>query len=123
MAGLTQNEGKWSKYVLPGPRPTTTGARGSVVALLDDTLVFALPGNRDNKLTIVGTQLGQAPPTYRVLWEGEGFEGEPDLDVCGLDSRGTELLSVFTRTGPALRRVIVLDFVKSPGETWDTRKP
>ncbi|KKA24122.1 hypothetical protein T310_1853 [Rasamsonia emersonii CBS 393.64] len=110
-----RSTGQWSRCALPGPRPTNTGARGAVVASLDtDTLFFALPGNRDDTLTIVGAQLDGEAPTYQILWTDNGFSGEPHLDVYQRDGR--QMLSIFTRTEPADntdRKVVVMDFAIS----------
>ncbi|KAL0932774.1 uncharacterized protein CTRU02_211737 [Colletotrichum truncatum] len=111
-------EGQWSRHALPDVLPTRTGARGDVIALPGkETIVFALPGNRDNKLTLVGVKLPRkgtaaggttATFEYRQLWQGDGFSGEPQLET--FVSGSTQLISIFTRTEEKERKVVVLDF-------------
>jgi hypothetical protein len=110
-----KSNGEWSKYPLPGPKPTRAGARGDVVALSANhpIIVFALPGNTDDSLTLIGVELqelsnGNTTPNYVEHWSKMGFGGEPHLDVY--PSVDGNLLSVFTRTEGGDRKVVVLDF-------------
>ncbi|KAK1579342.1 uncharacterized protein LY79DRAFT_522881 [Colletotrichum navitas] len=108
-------QGKWSRHALPHLRPTRTGARGDVIALPGKSMVvFALPGNRDDKLTVLGARLPlenvpteEARLEYATLWEGNGYSGEPQLETFESGSR--RLVSVFTRTEEQERKVVVLD--------------
>ncbi|KAK1964112.1 hypothetical protein LY78DRAFT_748647 [Colletotrichum sublineola] len=107
---------KWSRHALPDLRPTRTGARGDVIALPGKNMVvFALPGNRDDKLTILGARLPQEEVAteemrleYATLWEGDGYSGEPQLET--FESGSQRLVSLFTRTEEKERHVVVLDF-------------
>ncbi|KAK2027929.1 hypothetical protein LX32DRAFT_416664 [Colletotrichum zoysiae] len=112
-------QGKWSRNALPRPRPTRTGARGDVTALpgKESMVVFALPGNRDDKLTVLGARLPRGDVAteeeetrleYATLWEGDGYSGEPQLETFESGSR--RLVSLFTRTEEKKRKVVVLDF-------------
>lgn len=109
-------EGVWSRHALPDMRPTRTGARGDVISLAGNkTVVFALPSNRDDKLTVLGARLppkgttGQIKLEYLRLWEGDGFSGEPQLESYASGSQ--RFVSIFTRTEEKERNVTVLDFV------------
>ncbi|KAF6793807.1 dockerin type 1 [Colletotrichum sojae] len=108
--------GVWAKATLPGPKPTRTGARGDVVVIPGTgTVLFALPGNRDDSLTLVGarpsSQSGSDPESrheYSELWRADGYSGEPQLEP--FVSGGKTMVSMFTRTEEKERRVVVLDF-------------
>ncbi|GKT46164.1 uncharacterized protein ColSpa_06345 [Colletotrichum spaethianum] len=108
--------GSWSRNALPNLRPTRTGARGDVIAVPGkNTIVFALPGNRDDKLTVLGARLPQEDVTteeteleYATIWEGDGFSGEPQAETY--ESGSQRLVSIFTRTEEKERKVVVLDF-------------
>jgi hypothetical protein len=55
---------------------------------------------------------GRKDQGYRVfetVWTGEGFDGEPLMDIQRLEV--SEVLSVFTRTKEETRSIVVLDFV------------
>ncbi|TQN69533.1 hypothetical protein CSHISOI_06007 [Colletotrichum shisoi] len=120
--------GEWSRHALPSDlRPTRTGARGDVVAVPGGgSVVFALPGNRDDTLTVLGARLprkkedggggdeaegggGGLGFEYVTLWRGDGFSGEPQIEAY--ESGAQQMVSIYTRTEGEKRRVVVLDFV------------
>ncbi|KAJ3939952.1 uncharacterized protein N0V96_009945 [Colletotrichum fioriniae] len=113
-------EGQWSRHALPADlQPTRTGARGDVIALPGKkTVVFALPGNRDDKLTVLGARLptqaqtgtadGEVALDYRTLWQADGFSGEPQVET--FESGSQQVVSIYTRTEEKERKVVVLDF-------------
>jgi hypothetical protein len=80
-----------------------------VISLDSEVIVFALPGNYDNSLTLIGGYLSEKT-VYKILWMGDGFSGEPHLDVYTKGDR--QIVSIFTRTEPgnADREVVVIDF-------------
>ncbi|GJD03526.1 dockerin type 1 [Colletotrichum higginsianum] len=120
--------GEWSRHALPDDlRPTRTGARGDVVAVPGGGgVVFALPGNRDDTLTVLGARLprkkkdggggggdeaegGGLGFEYVTLWRGDGFSGEPQIEAY--ESGAQQMVSIYTRTEGQKRQVVVLDFV------------
>ncbi|KAH8811138.1 hypothetical protein F5884DRAFT_781309 [Xylogone sp. PMI_703] len=102
-------QGHWSKHFLPDPQPTNTGARGCVNASDSEFLFFALPGNRDDSLTIISSPIQSLIPSYEVVWKGDGFFGEPHLDLNRIGQK--LVLSVFTgmKSLDGTRKVVVLD--------------
>lgn len=75
-------------------------------------VLLALPGNNDTSLNIVECDIypGTIGP-YKVLWTSDGFDGEPHLNMFN-DGEGL-VLSVYTRTSGAQKKVVVLDL-----RTW-----
>jgi hypothetical protein len=51
----------------------------------------------------------QGYQVFETVWTGEGFDGEPLVDIQRLEV--SEVLSVFTRTKDETRSIVVLDFV------------
>lgn len=89
-------------------RPTSTGPRGSLVAI-HNTLLMALPGNLDDSLVIMACPIhGNSIGKHEIAWKSAGFDGEPDLDIFQRSDRA--ILSIFSRTCGVERKVIVLDF-------------
>jgi len=48
---------------------------------------------------------------FQTVWTGDGFDGEPTIDIQRLEASEEAILSVFTRTKGDKRNVVVLDFL------------
>jgi hypothetical protein len=77
-----------------------------------NNLYLVLPGNSDSSLSIVKGQVNDGSSTFVEAWTGNGFDGEPLIDVQGLEI--SDRLSIFTRTDDKAakgeRELVVLDF-------------
>jgi len=74
-----------------------------------NNVYLILPGNLDSSLSIMRGRRDQDYGVFETVWTGEGFGGEPLVDVQRLE--GSEMLSVFTRTEAKTRSIVVLDFI------------
>jgi hypothetical protein len=112
--------GIWRRTPIRAPsRPTETGSRGSLCTDRRGNLYAILPGNVDSTLSILKSQRDEGRDgdemcrygDFEMLWSAEGYDGEPLVDVQGLEE--SDVLSVFTRTSKKDGRageVVVLDF-------------
>ena len=119
--------GRWCTEAVPPLRATGTGSRGKVCCdFVSGHLYFVIPGNIDTSLTVLrrkGLNKSIGEPyvevedvtygPFEVMWQGEGFDGEPLVDEERLCS-GDRMLSVMTRTAvdskSAVAMVVVLDW-------------
>lgn len=104
-------EGAWTvRAVEAEAKPTETGNRASICATRRNEVLLVLPGNVDSSLSIVRVLKVDGDMKFETVWRGEGFDGEPCVDVGMLED--SDLLSVFTRTDliDGKREVVVLDF-------------
>lgn len=104
--------GGWSSEAIPRYYPTETGSRGSMASNARETLYLVLPGNSDSTLTLLQRKKeagGGVYGSFTTLWQGDGFDGEPNVDRERLLD-GDGVLSVFTRTSGPKGSVVVLDF-------------
>jgi hypothetical protein len=72
---------------------------------------LVLPGNSDSSLEILQARKDEEYVTFKSTWRGDGFDGEPLVDVQRLEV--SDILSVFTRTNKSIggeSKVVVLDF-------------
>lgn len=74
-----------------------------------NNVYLILPGNLDSSLSIMRGRKDQDYRVFETVWTGEGFDGEPLVDIQRLEA--SEVLSVFTRTKEETRSIVVLDFV------------
>jgi hypothetical protein len=91
--------------------PTERGARASICADRKNNVYLILPGNTDSSLSIIKTLKGDEEISFELVWSGEGYDGEPLIDIHRLED--SDSLSVFTRTDvkeDGHRDVVVLDF-------------
>ena len=105
-------DGGWKKRVLESFEPTEAGDRGEVCASGEGAVMFLLPGNGedDTSLSLLRAWVEDEYERVEVLWKGEGFAGEPLVDLERLADHG--VLSVFTRTAGINgvgKEVVVLD--------------
>jgi hypothetical protein len=72
-------------------------------------VLLILPGNTDSSLSVVRVKM-EGGLGFEMVWSGEGYDGEPLVDVGRLEAE--DVLSVFTRTDlqDGRRDVVVLDF-------------
>ena len=104
--------GKWTKEVIESTvKPTETGARASICVDRKSNVYLILPGNLDSSLSIMRRSKDRGDGIFETIWTGEGFDGEPLVDVQRLEA--SETLSVFTRTEGEKRSIVVLDFTFS----------
>lgn len=91
-------------------KPTETGNRGSICVDRGNDVVLVLPGNIDSSLSVMMARKSEGYRKWATVWRSEGFDGEPCVDVGGLEV--SNVLSVFTRTEDVdgERSVVVLDF-------------
>lgn len=104
--------GEWTSTAIPDVFPTETGSRGCIASdATGNSIYFLLPGNQDTSLTLLRRRKleGAGYSGFDVLWSGEEYDGEPNIDRARL-SQGDGILSVFTRTARTERDVVVLDF-------------
>jgi len=104
--------GEWTSTAIPDFVPTETGSRGCIASdTTGENIYVLLPGNTDTSLTLMRRRKmdGTGYSDFDVLWSGEEYDGEPNVDRARL-SEGDGILSVFTRTAGAQRDVVVLDF-------------
>jgi len=100
-------EGKWTKKAIKSTaKPTETGSRASICVDRKNNVYLILPGNSDSSLSIM--RKDKVQEAFETIWSGEGFDGEPLVDVQRLEE--SETLSVFTRTEGEGRSIVVLDF-------------
>lgn len=101
--------GNWTKNVIECPsKPTETGSRGSICVDRKNHIYLILPGSLDSTLTLMQKKQDEK---FEIVWRGDGFDGEPLVDVERLDD--SDVISVFTRTdkdSAGEREVVVLDF-------------
>jgi hypothetical protein len=71
---------------------------------------LVLPGNTGSSLMIMHARKTEGEVSFETVWRGEGFDGEPCVDVGRLEDY--DVLSVFTRTDliDGKRDVVILDF-------------
>ncbi len=111
--------GTWSRNPINAPlapTPTPTGSRGSLAVDRENNLYAVLPGNLDSNLSILRSRPTSCSTygPFEVVWQGDGYDGEPLVDTRRLDE--SDILSVFTRTldkskgGQRRGEVVVLDF-------------
>jgi hypothetical protein len=105
--------GVWTRNAIPAVSPPTqTGSRGSICVDRQDNLHAVLPGNIDSSLSILRSRKCSRFRDFELLWTGDGFDGEPLVDIHGLETSNT--LSIFTqargRDDGSSTRTIVLDF-------------
>lgn len=72
-------------------------------------MYLVLPGNLDSNLNIMQGGKDQKYECFETIWTGEGFDGEPLVDVQRLEE--SAVLSVFTRTVGEESDIVVLDFI------------
>ena len=106
-------KGRWTASeveVQAGVKPTETGNRASICATTKNEVFLVLPGNTDSSLSIVRARKMEGRLSFETVWRGEGFDGEPCVDIGRLEV--SDVLSVFTRTDvkDEKRDVIILDF-------------
>ncbi|GAB7347318.1 hypothetical protein MBLNU459_g3397t1 [Dothideomycetes sp. NU459] len=105
--------GSWSSDAVPEHAPTDTGPRGCIASnATGEALYLLLPGNTDSTLSLLRRRKRKDGPGYgpfTTLWQGQGFDGEPNIDRERLMD-GDGVLSVFTRTSGSSRSIVVLDF-------------
>ena len=91
-------------------KPTETGNRGSICVNRRNDVVLVLPGNIDSSLSVVMARKSEGYRKWATVWRGQGFDGEPCVDVGGLEV--SDVLSVFTRMEDVegKRSVVVLNF-------------
>lgn len=93
-------------------RPTETGSRASICVDRNNNIYLIIPGNMDSSLCLVKGQMKAGGWTFETIWNRDGFDGEPLVDVQRLEVSDT--LSIFTRTdkqADGKRYVVVMDFV------------
>ncbi|CZR50792.1 uncharacterized protein PAC_00666 [Phialocephala subalpina] len=105
-------DGQWTKIVLRSTSPPTeTGARGSLCVDRTSNVYAILPGNTDSSLEILQAPKEHGYAEFKQIWLGDGFDGEPLVDVQRLEI--SDDLSVFTGTSKeadSVGSVVVLDF-------------
>lgn len=109
--------GHWTKKIIRShSQPTETGSRGSVCVDRENNVYLVLPGNSDSSLDVMQARRDEEYAEFRSIWRGDGFDGEPLVDVQRLEA--SDVLSIFTRTSRGERGsgdVVVLDFTL-PGQ-------
>lgn len=117
---------QWSTQEIAGLQPTGTGSRGKICCDRNTgDIYFVIPGNTDTSLTLLRrryhlpsgdldrTELRNEYGPIETMWQQQGFDGEPLIDVQRLQTVDGRL-SVMTRSaadviikGP---EVLVLDW-------------
>ncbi|KAM3065961.1 hypothetical protein ACMFMG_009816 [Clarireedia jacksonii] len=104
--------GKWAKHAVPAKSPPTErGSRASICTDRKNNVYLILPGNTDSSLSIIKTQKRDEEISFELVWSGEGYDGEPLIDIHRLED--SDNLSIFTRTDvkeDGHREVVVLNF-------------
>jgi hypothetical protein len=94
--------------------PTEMGNRGTICVGRKNDVFSVLPGNVDESLRVMSARKKAGSVEWKTVWRGDGFDGEPCIDVGRLEFSDT--LSIFTRRvevaedGMTRRSVVVLDF-------------
>ena len=94
--------------------PTETGNRGTICVSRKNDVFLVLPGNIDESMRLMVARKNEVYGKWKTVWRGEGFDGEPCIDVGRLEV--SDVLSVFTRRveraedGAVEKSVVVLDF-------------
>ncbi|CAG8982891.1 hypothetical protein HYALB_00002908 [Hymenoscyphus albidus] len=102
--------GKWTKKTIQHSSKTTeTGSRAKICVDRESNVYLVLPGNSDSSLGVLQSQKSEGYARFEKIWTGDGYDGEPLVDVQMLEV--SNLLSIFTRTSGKVRDVVVLDFV------------
>ena len=105
-------EGTWKTHRIKSiSRPTETGSRGSICVDRKNNIYLILPGNLDSSLDVMRATKAEGYKTFSSIWRGDGYNGEPLVDVQRLEE--SDILSVFTRTDSDAnkeRSVVALDF-------------
>ncbi|KAH6675648.1 hypothetical protein B0J14DRAFT_509127 [Halenospora varia] len=102
--------GHWLKKLVSNVSlPTEIGNRGSMCVDKSSNVYLVLAGNSDDSLSILWSSKAQGYQAFDVVWTGNGYDGEPLVDVQRLEV--SDILSVFTRTaGESSRKLVLLDF-------------
>lgn len=104
-------EGRWRAVEVEAEsKPTETGNRASICVTRRNDVLLILPGNTDSSLSVMRAWKTEGKLRIETVWRGEGFDGEPCVDVGRLED--SNVLSVFTRTDliGEKRDVVVLEF-------------
>lgn len=89
--------GRWTRTVLESASaPTDIGSRESICVEVQSNVYVILPGNSDSSLEIVQAKKEDGYSEFKQVWMGNGFDGEPLVDLRKLEA--FNVLSVFTRT-------------------------
>ncbi|KAG9236479.1 hypothetical protein BJ875DRAFT_525530, partial [Amylocarpus encephaloides] len=101
---------EWTKVVVKhSSGPTEIGSRAKVCVDRRSNVYLVLPGNFDDSLCILQARKDQEYRSLKPVWIGDGYDGEPLIDVHLLEV--SDVLSVFTRTAGATKEVVVLNFL------------
>jgi hypothetical protein len=74
---------------------------------LKGNIYLILPGNCDASLTVLRGRKDEGCKNFETVWRGDGYDGEPQVDVQLLEKSDT--VSIFTRTSGVGKKVVVLD--------------
>ncbi|KAE8452178.1 hypothetical protein EG329_001645 [Mollisiaceae sp. DMI_Dod_QoI] len=104
--------GIWRKILVDSTSvPTETGSRGSICVDRKSNVYIILPGNSDSSLEIMQARKEHGYASFRQVWIGNNFDGEPLTDIQRLET--SDDLTVFTRTSQdtnSAASMVVLDF-------------
>ncbi|KAF4625612.1 hypothetical protein G7Y89_g12552 [Cudoniella acicularis] len=90
--------GNWTKKVVSSvSAPSETGPRGSMCVDKKSNVYVVLAGNFDDSLSIMQARKDQGYQTFETIWSGNGYDGEPLVDIQRLEESDILLYTGFSR--------------------------